>query len=51
MLGDLCVEQAPPWQDVGEGHAYRCHIPADELRRLQVADAGARVAKSAGEPA
>jgi peptide/nickel transport system ATP-binding protein len=51
MLGDLCVEQAPPWQDVGEGHAYRCHIPADELRQLQVADAGARVAKSAGEPA
>ena len=39
MLGAVCVEQEPPWRDVGEGHAYRCHIPADELRDLQVATA------------
>ena len=39
MLGAVCIEQEPPWQDVGEGHAYRCHIPADELCDLQVAAA------------
>ena len=30
-LGDLCAEQEPPWQDAGDGHWIRCHIPADEL--------------------
>jgi peptide/nickel transport system ATP-binding protein len=30
-LGDLCAQQEPPWQDAGDGHWIRCHIPADEL--------------------
>jgi len=30
FLGNICVEQEPPWQQSGEGHSYRCHIaPAD----------------------
>jgi peptide/nickel transport system ATP-binding protein len=34
-LGDLCREQAPPWRE-GEGeHRIYCHIPLDELARLQ----------------
>jgi peptide/nickel transport system ATP-binding protein len=31
FLGDLCVQQEPPWQDAGDGHWIRCHIPAGEL--------------------
>jgi peptide/nickel transport system ATP-binding protein len=34
-LGDVCRDQAPPWQRDGDGHAYRCHIPPAELRRAQ----------------
>jgi len=37
FLGDICVNEVPPDQDVGDGHTYRCHIPPDELRRLQTA--------------
>ena len=34
-LGDICREQEPPWR-VGEGdHRIYCHIPLDELARLQ----------------
>jgi peptide/nickel transport system ATP-binding protein len=38
-LGDLCAQQFPPWQDLGEGMGYRCHIaPADLIseRRIQM---------------
>jgi len=43
-LGDVCREQEPPWRE-GEGdHRLCCHIPLDELARLQaetiVLDAG-----------
>ncbi len=31
FLGELCAQQEPPWQDAGEGHWIRCHIPVDEL--------------------
>jgi peptide/nickel transport system ATP-binding protein len=31
FLGDLCVQQEPPWQDAGDGHLIRCHIPVGEL--------------------
>ena len=35
FLGDICVEQEPPWRE-GEGeHRIYCHIPLDELARLQ----------------
>lgn len=35
FLGDVCREEAPPWQHDGERHQYRCHIPPGELRELQ----------------
>ncbi len=35
FLGDICVQQEPPWRE-GEGdHRIYCHIPLDELARLQ----------------
>jgi peptide/nickel transport system ATP-binding protein len=35
FLGDICVEEEPPLREVEPDHAMRCHIPIDELRRLQ----------------
>ncbi|MET1010679.1 MAG: oligopeptide/dipeptide ABC transporter ATP-binding protein, partial [Gaiellaceae bacterium] len=34
-LGAICEEQEPPLAEVERGHFLRCHIPVDELRRLQ----------------
>jgi len=34
-LGDLCREQEPPLHPAGMGHGIRCHIPVEELGRLQ----------------
>ena len=36
MLGAVCVETEPPLVEVEHGHHMRCHIPIEELRRLQV---------------
>jgi peptide/nickel transport system ATP-binding protein len=35
-LGEICSTQEPPWQRSGDGNMYRCHIPPDELRQVQV---------------
>jgi peptide/nickel transport system ATP-binding protein len=35
FLGDICVNEEPPLVEVEPDHAMRCHIPIDELRRLQ----------------
>ena len=34
-LGAICEETEPPLAEVEAGHLMRCHIPIDELRRLQ----------------
>ncbi len=34
-IGVICETQDPPWQDDGEGHLIRCHIPLAELEALQ----------------
>jgi peptide/nickel transport system ATP-binding protein len=34
-LGSICEETEPPLAESEPGHAIRCHIPIDELRRLQ----------------
>lgn len=34
-IGAICENEQPPWRDAGNGHRIRCHIPVDELRRLQ----------------
>jgi peptide/nickel transport system ATP-binding protein len=35
FLGDVCVQEEPPLAEVEPGHLMRCHIPVEELRRLQ----------------
>src|SRR6185295_4369818 len=35
FLGEICVQDEPPLAEVEPGHLMRCHIPVDELRRLQ----------------
>jgi peptide/nickel transport system ATP-binding protein len=35
FLGDTCVNTEPPLAESEPGHAIRCHIPLEELRRLQ----------------
>jgi peptide/nickel transport system ATP-binding protein len=42
FLGSICVEQEPPLAEVERGHHIRCHIPVDELRRLQAEPPEAR---------
>ena len=34
-LGEICDTKEPPLAEAEAGHAIRCHIPIDELRRLQ----------------
>jgi peptide/nickel transport system ATP-binding protein len=34
-LGDLCREQEPPWREGEDDHRIYCHVPLDELARLQ----------------
>jgi peptide/nickel transport system ATP-binding protein len=41
FLGDVCVNQEPPWQSTAEGERYRCHIEPGELARLQAEPAQA----------
>ena len=36
-IGEICDTEEPPLAEVEPGHFMRCHIPIDELRRLQVA--------------
>jgi peptide/nickel transport system ATP-binding protein len=43
VLGELCREREPPWQQDGAGHAYRCHISPGDLSSAQ-ADAISHVA-------
>jgi peptide/nickel transport system ATP-binding protein len=42
FLGDICVTSEPPLRDAGDGHVIRCHIPVDELVRLQASPASER---------
>jgi peptide/nickel transport system ATP-binding protein len=34
-LGPICEAQEPPFADAAAGHRIRCHIPVEDLRRLQ----------------
>ncbi len=33
-LGEICEREEPPWQDNGDGHRIYCHIPLEELRKM-----------------
>ena len=35
VIAGVCETTEPPLAEVSPGHAMRCHIPIDELRRLQ----------------
>jgi peptide/nickel transport system ATP-binding protein len=35
ILGKVCEEQEPPFQESPSGHRYKCHIPFDELLAMQ----------------
>jgi peptide/nickel transport system ATP-binding protein len=37
-LGDVCKTTEPPLREADPGHAIKCHIPVEELRRLQGAE-------------
>ncbi|HXV96039.1 MAG TPA: ABC transporter ATP-binding protein [Gaiellaceae bacterium] len=36
-LGEICEQEEPPLAEAEPGHALRCHIPLEDLRRLQAA--------------
>ncbi len=42
----VCEEQEPPFQEAASGHTYKCHIPPDELLRLQTVEAEEPTASS-----
>jgi peptide/nickel transport system ATP-binding protein len=45
-LGAICEEQEPPLAEVAPGRFIRCHIPLEELRRLQAEPPQARPSKT-----
>ncbi|MEE8267240.1 MAG: ABC transporter ATP-binding protein [Acidiferrobacterales bacterium] len=34
-IGEICERERPPMQMAAEGHAIACHIPLDELRKVE----------------
>jgi peptide/nickel transport system ATP-binding protein len=34
-IGAICEQQEPPYAHAADGHRIRCHIPVEELKRLQ----------------
>ena len=36
FLGDVCVEQTPPWQETNDGRRIFCHIPIKDLETNQL---------------
>jgi peptide/nickel transport system ATP-binding protein len=36
--GTICEQEEPPLKEVAPGHFMRCHIPLEELRRLQISE-------------
>jgi len=41
VIGPICRDLAPPWQESEGGHAIACHIPQDELMAIQLNQTGA----------
>ncbi len=33
-LGSVCETDTPPWRETGDGHAIRCHIALEDLKKL-----------------
>jgi len=34
-IGEICETEEPPWQDAGDGHRIFCHIPLEELQKME----------------
>ena len=34
-IGQICEQEAPPWQESEDGHRIFCHIPLEELRQME----------------
>jgi peptide/nickel transport system ATP-binding protein len=45
-LGEICELEEPPLAEVERGHFLRCHIPLEELRRLQAEPPPPRAAQA-----
>lgn len=45
-IGAICEHDAPPIREAGDGHYIRCHIPIEDLTRLQVEDPAAHVSEA-----
>jgi peptide/nickel transport system ATP-binding protein len=37
-LGAICETEEPPLAEVAAGHLMRCHIPIEDLRRVQTSE-------------
>jgi len=49
LWGPICEQEEPPLTEVEPGHFMRCHIPLDELRRVQASPPPPRAAQPAAE--
>jgi peptide/nickel transport system ATP-binding protein len=51
-IGEICETELPPVQDLAPGHTIMCHLPKDELRKMEpvfkIARKPARKKRSAG---
>jgi peptide/nickel transport system ATP-binding protein len=51
-IGEVCETELPPVQDLAPGHTIMCHLPKDELRKMEpvfkIARKPARKKRSAG---
>ncbi len=48
FIGEICVREEPPLAEEEPGHFIRCHIPIEDLRRMQVTEAAP--ASAPGDP-
>jgi hypothetical protein len=35
FLGDICINQEPPWRETATGHRIYCHISLETLAAIQ----------------
>jgi len=49
-IGEICETTEPELREEEAGHGIRCHIPLEELRRLQLLDTGAANADAPTAP-
>jgi peptide/nickel transport system ATP-binding protein len=50
FLGEICVQQTPPWREAANGKKIFCHIPLDELAAEQASVAQTNAAPEVVRP-